>query len=436
MLLTSTSDKIQVVTSSANPIAVHASYVDLSGATVTPLRANAAIAAATTTDVVASPGASTTRKIKFFSVFNDHASAAQAISVQHTDGVTPIVLWSGTVPAQSGVIFDEVCGWKVLGAETPGDVQEFDAPGGTWVKPTSFTPTMVLIQLWAGGGGGGAGASQTGAAGAKGGSGGGGGGSISMLFMADLLPDSLVMQIGSGGAGGVPGVAGASGLAGGAGEGSFVRTQTVVTSAAVGGGILLYVTGGTSGSGGQSILAGNAGGNGGSGFGLAVSSAFASFVGLSGSGNQTIGPGWEGGAAGGGSLSGATPTGYAGGTSRWGGGGGGSGGSRTATPSVVVAADGGNTGNVGSTAFGGGGVAGTSGPTPTAGANGADGNGISGGKGGGGGGATVDAGVSAGAGGNGGKIGGGGGGGGCGASPGLGGNGGNGGNGYGKVMTW
>jgi hypothetical protein len=436
MLLTSTSDKIQIVTSSANPIAVHASYVDLSGTTVTPLRANTNIAAATTTDVVGSPGALTQRQVKFFSVFNDHATSAQIISVLHTDGTTAIVLWSGSVAAQSGVIFDEVCGWKVLGAETPGDVQTFDAPGGTWIKPTSFTPAIVLIRIWAGGGGGGGGASLAGAAGAKGGSGGGGGGSISMLFRADLLPDRFVMQIGSGGAGGRVGAAGASGLGGGAGEASLVRTQSIVTSNVVASGILLYATGGAAGSGGQTILAGNSGGSGGSGFGFTASNVFLSFVGVSGSGSQTIGPGWEGGAAGGGSLSGGSPTSYAGGTSRWGGGGGGSGGSRNATPAVVVAADGGNTGNNGSTAFGGGGVAGTSGPTPTAGANGADGDYVIGGKGGGGGGATVDVGVSAGAGGNGGKLGGGGGGGGCGADPGLGGVGGNGGNGGGVVYTW
>ena len=154
MLLATTSDKIQVVTSSANAVAVHASFVDLSGTTVTPGRTNTSIAAAAATDVVASPGASTTRRVKFLSVWNDHATAAQTITVRHTDGTTDADMWSGSVPAQSGVIFDEVCGWKVLGAETPANVQTFEAPGGTWTKPTSFKPTAVMIQIWAGGGGG------------------------------------------------------------------------------------------------------------------------------------------------------------------------------------------------------------------------------------------------------------------------------------------
>lgn len=97
--LASTSDKLQVVTSSANPVHVHATFTDLSGTTVTPDRTDTSIGAATTTDVVASPGASTTRKIKFLSVFNDHATAAQTIVIRHTDGTTVADLWAGSVPA-------------------------------------------------------------------------------------------------------------------------------------------------------------------------------------------------------------------------------------------------------------------------------------------------------------------------------------------------
>lgn len=59
--LASTSDKLQVVTDVAgSDIRVHASWVDLNGTTVTPGRTNTpGITTATTTDVVASPAAST-----------------------------------------------------------------------------------------------------------------------------------------------------------------------------------------------------------------------------------------------------------------------------------------------------------------------------------------------------------------------------------------
>jgi hypothetical protein len=65
MLLTSTSDKIQVVTGSAANLDVHADWIDnLSGA-MAPGRTNTpAITTAATTDVVGAPASSTQRKVK------------------------------------------------------------------------------------------------------------------------------------------------------------------------------------------------------------------------------------------------------------------------------------------------------------------------------------------------------------------------------------
>lgn len=65
LLLTSTSDKIQVVTSASGDIDVHATWLDSASGTVTPGRTNTvAIATATTTDVVAAPAASTYRNVQ------------------------------------------------------------------------------------------------------------------------------------------------------------------------------------------------------------------------------------------------------------------------------------------------------------------------------------------------------------------------------------
>jgi len=430
--LASTSDKLQVVTSSANPVHVHATFTDLSGTTVTPDRTDTSIGAATTTDVVASPGASTTRKIKFLSVFNDHATAAQNIVIRHTDGTTVADLWAGSVPAQTGVTFDEKCGWRVASPFPSANIQTFDFPGGTWTKPAGPRTGLTLIRLWGAGGGGGGGASLATAVVAKGGSGGGGGACASQLYLTDELPDQFRVVIGAAGGGGPGGLAGQAGTAGTNGGNSYARASTYT---------LLFAFGGVGGTGGQNSALATTGGGGAGFHGVnqgAVNGPAASGQPTNGSSTSPLGPTWEGGAGGGGSSNSPTvPVVTAGGNARFGGGGGGSGGCHTNVPANVDASAGGGTGNsVGATAGGLGGAAGTSGASPTAGANGVDTTGIVGGTGGGGGGTTVTASTAGAAGGNGGKGGGGGGGGGVGMNPGLGGNGGNGGNGFGIIISW
>ena len=93
MLLTSTSDLIQVVTSAAGTVEVHADYADASGAppAVSGMgRTNTSISTAATTTVVGSPAASTTRKVLNLMISNSHASTANTVTIRHTDGTTPI----------------------------------------------------------------------------------------------------------------------------------------------------------------------------------------------------------------------------------------------------------------------------------------------------------------------------------------------------------
>ncbi len=105
MLLTSTSDKLRLVTAVAGDVRVQASYVDLSGSTVTPGRLNSSISTATTTDIVASPASSTQRKIKYVSIWNDSSSATNSVTVQHTDGTTVVDIYVVSLPSQSGLTY-------------------------------------------------------------------------------------------------------------------------------------------------------------------------------------------------------------------------------------------------------------------------------------------------------------------------------------------
>lgn len=113
LLLTSTSDKIQVVSASAASLEVHASWVDNASGTITPGRTNTAAitGAGSTTDVVAAPGASTQRNVKHLNIMNDHASASTLTAVQHTDGTNVESLWEGTLLAQESVVFDAAGRW-------------------------------------------------------------------------------------------------------------------------------------------------------------------------------------------------------------------------------------------------------------------------------------------------------------------------------------
>lgn len=114
LLLTSTSDKIQVVTSGAVTTEVHATYVDESSGTITPGRKNTDITTATTTDVVASPGASTNRNVQTLIIRNSHASTSNTISVQHTDGTTVAVVFSVTLAAGEAIQYLDGVGFQVL----------------------------------------------------------------------------------------------------------------------------------------------------------------------------------------------------------------------------------------------------------------------------------------------------------------------------------
>lgn len=87
LLLTSTSDVIRLITGTAtSTIEVHASFVDLSGTTVTPGRKNTRITTATTTTVVASPGAATQRNVKGLYITNNSAGTSCSVAVEHFDG--------------------------------------------------------------------------------------------------------------------------------------------------------------------------------------------------------------------------------------------------------------------------------------------------------------------------------------------------------------
>ncbi|SRR5580765_1727330 len=113
ILLTSINDRLQIVTSAASAINVHASWVDTLTGTVTPGRLNSSISAAITTTVVPAPAASTQRNMKTLHVRNVHASIPTDVTVQHTDGTITSQLYKTTLSAGQMLEYTDQAGFGV-----------------------------------------------------------------------------------------------------------------------------------------------------------------------------------------------------------------------------------------------------------------------------------------------------------------------------------
>lgn len=181
ILLTSTSDLLQVITASAVTTDVHASFTDYNGSAVTPNRVNTAITTATTTTVVSSPGSQVQRNVKSLVVRNTHASSSNVITVRHTDGTTPATLVKCTLLAgeslqyfdKDGFIVFDVGGAIKVGASLGRLLGiTFLTSSGSFTTGPSTTTIKVRVQAGGGQGGGGLGGSSTASAGGGGSAGG------------------------------------------------------------------------------------------------------------------------------------------------------------------------------------------------------------------------------------------------------------------------
>lgn len=123
LILSSTSDIVRVVTGTATTtIEVHASWVDNASGTITPGRTNTRITTATTTTVVASPGASTQRNVKGLYITNNSSGTTCSVAVEHYDGTNAVELMQFNLLPGENMTFNEDGGWRhrdANGAEYP-----------------------------------------------------------------------------------------------------------------------------------------------------------------------------------------------------------------------------------------------------------------------------------------------------------------------------
>lgn len=121
ILTNSGTDKLQLVTDSAANTDVHATWVDLSGTTVTPGRTNTTISSATTTDIVATPGAGV-RNVKTLQIRNRHASLSVTVTVMFDQNGTDYELHKTSLLPGQALQFHEGVGFVTLATNTVSTV--------------------------------------------------------------------------------------------------------------------------------------------------------------------------------------------------------------------------------------------------------------------------------------------------------------------------
>ena len=115
LLLTSTSDRILLDTSSSAAIEVHASYVDNQSGSVTPGRKNTSISSATTTVIVEPPADSIQRNVRTLYIKNEGATS-NTLTVNHDNGTLISTIWQGALQAEEELILAQDGTWRVYDA--------------------------------------------------------------------------------------------------------------------------------------------------------------------------------------------------------------------------------------------------------------------------------------------------------------------------------
>lgn len=117
IFLVDTDDTLRVVTASGvSTIHMYAAWADLTTSALTPGNSDAQVTTATTTVLVAAPGASTQRQIKGLSIRNAHASSSNVITVQFFDGVTATELIQYTLLAGETLQWGEDENFRIIDA--------------------------------------------------------------------------------------------------------------------------------------------------------------------------------------------------------------------------------------------------------------------------------------------------------------------------------
>jgi cytochrome c oxidase subunit 1 len=105
LLLASSLDALNVITSTTGNIEVHASYVDNNSGVVNAGRTNTIITTATTTTIVTGPADGIQRNVRTFYLKNDVPAGSNTVTIEHTDGTKITTLWKGNLQLNPAMLF-------------------------------------------------------------------------------------------------------------------------------------------------------------------------------------------------------------------------------------------------------------------------------------------------------------------------------------------
>lgn len=138
ILLTTTGESVEVVTGGAGAVDYIVSWVDITTSALTPGSGDGAITTATTTTIVAAPGASTSRQIKGITIRNTDA-AANAVVVRKDNSGSPREFISATLALDESLHFTDTEGWVKIDANGQRQcVVSTVAPVPSWVWAPHF----------------------------------------------------------------------------------------------------------------------------------------------------------------------------------------------------------------------------------------------------------------------------------------------------------
>jgi hypothetical protein len=104
MILSNTTETIELVTSASGSVDYYVSWADHTSSAFTPGQSNGNVNTATTTVIVAAPGASTQRQVRYMAVRNRSTTVAQVVSIRHDTSGTERILSAEISLAQGEVL--------------------------------------------------------------------------------------------------------------------------------------------------------------------------------------------------------------------------------------------------------------------------------------------------------------------------------------------